>query len=279
MTKRTLGCQQFFWWAAIVISILCQRCEATLVISIYNNNAVYLASDSLLSPCDDRLKKINGPKIFMVSTNFCVAMSGLFGIPEKPRTNQPSGLFVLSGELKSFCDEEYSQPKPLKNKVMSIGDHFDEADQAYLEKMKSEGISLLPEDQGTRLYFVGYDSSRTNFVGLTSVYGIDIPDKVVFIRGVNHFGPPITEMGESKFINAVVSSNDPRFKDVRSKIPKTFNEALYELPISEEDMTNLILQLFQLHKKYAASFYSDEGNIGEPYVIYKITKEGVKRVH
>ncbi len=217
----------------------------------------------------------------MVSTNFCVGMTGLFGIPIKAQTNQPpSGLFTLSDELKNFCDEEYSEAKPTSDKVLSIHDNFETAHQAYLKKAKSDGISLLPEDQGTRLYFVGYDDSKSNFVGITTVFRTNATDSdVVFVRGANYFGPPITEMGEAKFINAATSSDDPKFKDIRSKIPKTFYQALYGTPLSEGDVVNLILQLFRLHKEYASSFYKDEGNIGEPYVIYKITKDGVKKVH
>ena len=53
--------------AITTLLVLSPHSEASLVISIYNNNAVYLASDSLLTPGLDESKKIKGPKIFMVS--------------------------------------------------------------------------------------------------------------------------------------------------------------------------------------------------------------------
>lgn len=266
--------------AITTLLVLSPHSEASLVISIYNNNAVYLASDSLLTPGLDESKKINGPKIFMVSTNFCVTMTGLFGNPITNTNHTPSGLFTLSDKLKGFCDEEYPQAKPLGAKIMAICDNFQTAHKNYLEKLKSAGVSLSPDHQETVLYFAGYDSLQTNFAGVQYVFGTNMTSQGMFERGANNFEAPIAIFGEADFLSAIDSTNnDLRLKEIRSKLPDTFMQMWDETPLSEKEMTDLILQLFQLHKTYAASFIRDEGNIGEPYVIYKITKDRVGRIH
>jgi hypothetical protein len=49
--------------------------------------------------------------------------------------------------------------------------------------------------------------------------------------------------------------------------------------MSEEDIVQFMLEMFRLHKKYAATFSSDKGLIDEPYVVYKITKEKIAKIH
>ena len=49
-------------------------------------------------------------------------------------------------------------------------------------------------------------------------------------------------------------------------------------PIADERLTDCMVETFRVHKKHASRFQFDPGRIGEPYVVYKITKEKLERL-
>jgi hypothetical protein len=86
-------------------------------------------------------------------------------------------------------------------------------------------------------------------------------------------------MGETRFMHALLHEkqlHDLGSSNLWNVIQEVSNPDGY---ISQEQTVNCLLEMFQLHKANAARLQPDEGRIGEPYIIYKITTNGTVQLH
>lgn len=248
---------------------------ATLIIGIYNNGTVYLASDSqmMARESNDTNATLRVRKVFPISDTYCVTIANNYGGHiEDPITIQRS-ILLFPTELAIMCSNAHSAKRPIQSRIASLVADFDVRYSEYIQKKvpKTRG----GKDVATLLSFWGYDDSRKAFICYSYYFEEtnQLPRESTFlVRGTNHIGGAIALEGEARFLPAVIGAKDGPLAQLKSAELGTFFEAIIaEVPIAESHMTNCIVQMFELQRKYAAAYSTDKGWVGEPYMIYRLT--------
>ena len=255
---------------------------ATLIIGLYNNDAVYLASDSRMTqPQGNGTRRtFNVRKIFPISDTYCVSIANNYGGLIQETNTGIVSLLLLPLELEVMCSNAYTVKQPIQSKITSIVSDFNSKYCEYMESRLSP--PTIGEDVATRLCFWGYDDSRKAFI--CSSYLFDrtnrVPEGITFfVRGTNHVGSPVSLQGETTFLPAVLLAKDKALAQLRTdELSITFGTIMAEVPIAENRVKDCILQMFELQKTHAAAYSTDKGWVGEPYVIYKLTKQGIVKL-
>jgi hypothetical protein len=190
------------------------------------------------------------------------------------KDSQVVGHFMLSDDLESISREtRLSTNLPPREKLIRVVSKFDTRYRQVNAWRQSTGFEM----SSTHLCFWGYDRLATNFFCASYVYdGTNaVAYSVAFRRGQKAVGKPIIFMGENEFLPAVLPATSGPLKELKSpEFERLTSEILREASsVPEREVERYILELFDLHSKYAAKFSADKGRIGKPYVIFKITKE------
>jgi hypothetical protein len=259
---------------------LCPSSLATLIICIYNRNQIYLASDSQVSDCGG--KRIGSHnKIFPISQNCCIGLSGFCGgnpIQQSGGTFESSS---LTRTLENLCREASANDAPLVSKMDAIATRLSILHCAIF----SNEVPTNGTNQShflTKLQYAGYNATKHCF--FSSSYMLDGTNgthlEPVFERGSTNNECSVTFQGEDKFPSALLTTTNMRLYKLRSA---AFSEVIDDLKsgnsVSDARIINFMLEIFKLHKEHSASMGYDDGWIGEPYLIYKITKEGIVQIH
>jgi hypothetical protein len=257
---------------------------ASLVICIYNNNELYVASDSC-STVVPKIETINSPvmqfqtkKIFKVTDTCCVSITGDFGMSLSNQiTGQMSKIFLPNG-LETVCSNLNLAAEPLQSDIATVISRFNVRYSDYVNQALATGGNSK-DINGTRICFWGYDGSTHEFFG-SSCYFNGTNDIILEAAFDSASSPNyIGLQGEDAFLPSVIRGPE-KFAELHSnEFSKTIKDIYRGTPVSEASMMNCILEMFHLHKTYAAQMSSDKGWIGEPYVIYKITDKGLVNIH
>lgn len=268
----------------IVISVLffcCQIASGTLIIWAYHDGQCYLASDSLFTGTgktpDQKIQKV-----FQISKTGCAAICGDYGTWGSSNTTVvfdfrlPQQLGVLA---KRTCDEGV----PISEAVQRIVDGFSLFYGVYsnwFEKVKypvsADGTGLLccgykPEQ---KLFFCSYGSFGKKPLPFKPAFeGTDGQEGTFLFLGASHFS--------SDLIAPIMRDTglpDDRYKTLRQPGLVTFVRSIKSTKdkVSDSDVTKYFQLIFELHKCYSPELTPDQpGGIDGPYVIYKITTNGV----
>ena len=80
--------------------------------------------------------------------------------------------------------------------------------------------------------------------------------------------------GETHFLPALLYNDLKPLVHLKSdEFNGIYESIMSEVPITDAQAISCILQLFSFHKTYASTNFTDKGQIDDPYVIFKITKE------
>jgi hypothetical protein len=254
----------------ILVFALCQQSWASLVIGIFNNDTLFVAADSQASELSSDKKMIHR-KIFKASDTCCVAITGQLGSTYK-KDSQVVGRVMLSEDLELISREVCLTTNLPREKISRVVSKFDSRYREFCAWQRKTGFEV----QLTHLCFWGYDRMATNFFCGSYVYSnTNVVYSVPFQRGAKAAGKPIMFVGENEFLPALISAKSGPLKELKShEFERLTSEILNEeSPVPEREIEHYILELFDLHSKYAAKFSANKGRIGEPYVIFKITKE------
>jgi|HubBroStandDraft_6_1064221.scaffolds.fasta_scaffold166293_2 hypothetical protein len=265
--------------SCILLLISCLSSTASLVIIVYNDNALYVGSDSLVSvQGDTNSYKTN--KIFELNHSCCVSITGFFGTDfRRENTGEIVESVRLPDDLERLCKLMSENNEPLQSNITSIATQLSAIYDSCIKKLKSTGNDT--KDNSTRVLFAGYDNAKKDFFEVSCAFGETNKGtlEIVLERGATNSGDVIHFQGEGNFLKALYLSKDEKFTRLRTPdYDDSMRAVLSEAPIPERRMIHILLTLFQLHKANAAALGCDKGLIGEPYVFYKISKEGVKRL-
>jgi hypothetical protein len=256
---------------------------ATLIIGLYNNDAVYLASDSLMTQTQGNgtQRTFNVRKIFPISDTYCVSIANNYGGFMQQLNTRGISLLLFPAELAIMCSNACSVKQPSQSKITAIVSGFN---LKYCEYMQNRlAPPTIGEDVATRLCFWGYDDSRKAFICYSYLFNgtNQLPqESTFFVRGTNHVGSALTLQGEATFLPKLLYAKDGPLAQLRpDEISSTIGSVMAEIPIAENRVTNCILQMFALQKTHAAAYSADKAWVGEPYVIYKLTKQGIVKLH
>ncbi len=259
-------------------SLLFQPAMASLVIAVYSNDQIYLASDSLSVMSGYETNKeshLNSKKIFKVSSNCCASITGAFGAEfVNVSSNQKFGL-DLPGALGHACDDACKTTNNLEERINNIIGQFSDNHSQFI-RLECYAGKRTNGVEGTRVCFWGYDTAKDRFFG--SSYLFDWTNDVVASQAFDskHIDRYyIGIQGEDNFLPSVIINNGANIKLRSAGFSKTLQDLNSTNSVSDQQMVSLIIEMFQLHKKYACQLSSDKGWIDEPYLIFKITKNSV----
>jgi hypothetical protein len=257
---------------------------ASLVICIYHNDELYVASDSCSTfvpktgTVNDPVMQFQTKKIFKVTDTCCVSITGDFGMSLSNQiTGQMSKTF-LPNELENICSNLNLAAEPLQSDIATVISRFNVRYSDYVNQvLATRGNSK--DINGTRICFWGYDGSTHEFFG-SSCYFNGTNDIILEAAFDSASSPNyIGLQGEDAFLPSMIREPE-KFAELHSdEFSKTIKGIYRGTPVSEESMMNCILEMFHLHKTYAAQMSSDKGWIGEPYMIYKIADKGLVNIH
>lgn len=189
---------------------------------------------------------------------------------------------IFPFELGSICREIELRNHPSESGINEVNKMFMSKYMECFNRLSPTGN--IPSDTlNTRLVFVGYDPLREVFFQKSCLFiGTNQPVlETRYERDSKCNQSDISFQGEGKFLPVLLTSSDSRFVKLRtSEFTRTAKDLEVDTSvISDDQAVEFILDLFRLHKTYAASFGLDKGLIGGPYVIYKITRTGVLKLH
>lgn len=261
---------------------------ASLVITVYREHAVYVASDSRVSDPDGTLLS-REKKTFQLGDTCLVSWTGLVGLgrwgTEDQVSRTPPPAFSSYAALAALCREANSHSEPLSEQRERI---LREVTRQYRECMNwalTNGASpdhLNAEPLRGTLSFAGYDPSSKAFFGRTySLHGTnEVSGGTDFNIGPNVIGASVGFQGESHFLSALVYGHDEK---LTALCPKKYRKDINALlspaaTISEQRLVDCLLEMLRLHQRHAARLGYDKGFVGEPYVIYKVTADKITQI-
>jgi hypothetical protein len=146
----------------LLLLLACQSSFASLVIMLYHNETMYLASDSIATFYSNGQPVSSVRKIFKFSDNCCASITG-FAAYEI--TNDSGNIIIsmhLVKSLENACAEETTNSASLNQKMVSIATQLN--DDFYSFSNRAAVLTGTAEHhEPTQLQFVGYDAEKNCF--------------------------------------------------------------------------------------------------------------------
>jgi hypothetical protein len=261
-------------WAVLGLCVLFWRsASATLIVAVYNHGALYIAGDSLWTTTRGGRGGLSADKIFQVSDTCLACISGDCEFQSKATG---SNVFSLRDGLLQVCKEASTNGLPMPINVGRIAEVMSNSFIVFRSLVAQATPSYAP---CTDLSFGGYDALSGRFFFITTRFSTKgaATDTNYWSPASNNAPVQFIVLGEGNFLTQLFMNRTnaeleklrtPAFKEVWPNV-------VADNQLEQNKMAESILDLFRLHKKRAARFNTNEGSIGPPYSVYKITKEGV----
>ncbi|MGA3283343.1 MAG: hypothetical protein ABSD57_02640 [Verrucomicrobiota bacterium] len=132
------------------------------------------------------------------------------------------------------------------------------------------------------LYFTGYDPSGKGFFGSWCIFNSSNHTESlesVFADDLGVSAGHFSTVGENVFFYDLANMPSQFAALHANELSETLRQIIRGSPLPEETIEKSLLEMFRLHKTYAALLNYDKGLIDEPYIIYKITREKTVQLH
>ena len=234
-----------------------------MVIAVFRENALYVAEDSqVMVTKDSDFVPTTGRKSFLSSTNSCITVTALVGTEKISFPDLMENIFTNSYRPSLSLEVVFK----------------DSINQFYAKHYLPAARGVSSKTKSTRISLWAYDSSRQTFIGYTC--RLDESDKpkvetLLQIGETNNFSGQVMLQGETEFLNAVLHGNKTNFTSLvhaefQGRV-KNLRETLVGLQRIDAEVVATIVELFELHIQHAKRLTSDNGWVGPPYTVYKIT--------
>lgn len=266
----------------VLIFMAWQAANASLVIYIYQNHKMYIAGDSLTHGSGSELDFYT-PKVFKLSDTCCVAISGDFGYAFKDeKSGHVIEKIIYPFELGKICGDLQTSDASVWDKIQTVVLQFGAKYNGCISKAIQAELDLTSL-KGTQLLFVGYNPVKKNFFYKTCLFkGTDpVTVEPKYENELKHNLTSISFQGEDHFLTTLMRSAEPKYIKLKSaNFKSTWKKLNTEgAKVSDQTITNFMIEMFNLHKTNAAALGLDKGWVDEPYIIYKITKEKALQIH
>lgn len=267
------------WWLIGAFVLLCvsRQCSlASLIITIYHDDALYIAGDSAVTWKTGGLEN-KVQKVYPFSDNCCVAITGTAVLDLDNSSGDTEFSMNLSDALRRVCAQQMTNSLPLNQKMKSIATYVNETFVRYFNQGEKMTVHMdLPEE--TVLQFVGYDADKNCF--FVSSCTLDRTNSVHISLEKEYRGAtdptPITFEGEPKFLQTLLSGEKPELLNlVSANFKDTAKQLTTTNPVDDASITKFILEMYSLQVTNSARLGYSQGGVGPPYLIFKISKHKV----
>jgi hypothetical protein len=261
----------------ILLLASCQHSMASLVIMIYHNEAMYIAGDSAGTMYYNGERKHTIQKVFPFADNCCAAITGFAGYDLTNSAGEVGFSMNLPDALNKACARQITNSVSMDEKMELIATDVNQAFARYYAQTKKwTGHADIAED--SLLQFVGYNAAKDCF--FVSSCKLDRTNSVSIELAKEYRGPndamPITVQGEAKFLQTLLSGDNPELlKLISDKFTDTAQQLASTGAVDDSSVTNFILEMYSLHVANSARLGYSKGWVGPPFYIFKITKQNV----
>jgi len=246
----------------------------------HNGQEIYMASDGVVSSdTDDRLSKKH-IKCFPTSDTSCVGLAGFSGLDFAATTRQPAIRSDLLLELEQMSSEQVASRKPFLESVTNITTRFLSSYNSLMQLKDSHVKNTRTEAGPTVLEFIGYDPHTATYMDATTrFWPTNSTEANLHIDSISP--SYFSLIGTQDFLMATLSG---KYANLKSLMPEELRQRLGNIAASDKPLDTptvdaTVLQLFAFHRKYAKQYGYPDGNVGPPYVIYRISTTNVTRIY
>jgi hypothetical protein len=271
-----------FSQSGLVLLFLCSCARADLVICVHRQDNLFVAGDTLSTSAGTDVSS-SGRRIFKLEDACCVTITGFIEPLLKDTKSGKAATIFFPGELEQICEETRRLDEPLADKISQTVTRFGERYHDCLQHRAKSKKAPAPDagEIKTRITFLGYDSASKKFFGRAyrfSETNRTVLESVFESNGTND-PAGLSFVGETGFPRALLAG-EQRVAQLPSD---DFRDAIKDLysgaPVTDGRIIKCLLEMFRLQKENSARLGYDRGTIGEPYTIYKITREEIVQVH
>jgi hypothetical protein len=266
-------------WSLVVFP--CCNVRGNLAISLFQQDELYFGADSP-APIDLPRAPNPGARVFKVSDTCCVAITGFEGpVIRKPKRGEPVAV-SFPADLADLCEQSRRQYLPVMSIIQNVATHFGERYRDCLVNvMEPAGMATTESDAlATRLQFAGYDVERQEFFGIS--YRFAGPSRAVresvFTRSATNRLGSLSFQGDTAFAADLVADNEKVAQLASPRLRQSLIDLYKGTPMKLEEATECFLELFRLQQEHAGPMGYSGSPVREPFVIYRITRDGVVRV-
>src|ERR1700722_18279501 len=224
-TKQLLMLTILLW-----CSELPQSLNATLIIAIRQNDALYVASDSLLSHAGEKTSQ-KYMKCFPAWQTGCVAISGFSGADGDITTTSNRITFDLRfpQQLDRIATQEFDKHQVFHDSATNILDRFEPVYKSFMKLVETNSVTNHERFDETDIYFFGYDPADATFCHSTARF-TPVAPYTFTLEKASIPESTISFEGEYGFLTALMRGNDPRIKPLKPKAlvaglsPPSFSE-------------------------------------------------------
>jgi len=218
-------------------------------------------------------------KIFRFSTNACAAITGFAMLKVGGLAGKPGYSLNIAKALERLCERELPKSEPVEKKIALIAADLNLRCKVFFD----DPVIKLPaalESERTRIQFAGYDPEKQRFFLKSLVLGVgDEPQFDVARELSEKKGELVSLQGETRFLKDLISRKDRvLWSLVSPEFAKTADKLGSSTIVPGYLVKNYILEMFYLHRRYAANLSEDKGLIAPPYRVFKITKNKVTQL-
>ena len=275
-TQRLLIVTMLFWCSALPQSL-----NATLIMAIRQNDALYVASDSVLSRTRQRVAD-KYLKCFPTGETCCVAISGFGGGDGTIETTSNRITFDqrFPQQLDRLGTEEYAKHQLFSDSVTNILNRFQVVYRSFMNLIETNSITNHEPFDETDIYFIGYDTKAATFYQ-TKARFLPLAPYPFTLDQIRVPESSVSFFGEYRFLSALMRGDDPRIKHLKSEalLQELSPPSSATKDQQAKSICRAILQMYALHTKYSKQYKYDDGFVGPPHIIYRIDTNSVTRIY
>jgi len=240
---------------------------------------MYVGADSLVSLKRAETTNVVGTttKLFVVSETCCASMENCYGgFIQNPAGGNPTLVF-LPAELTRICKNDSAIQEPLAVKIERVVSNFTLPFRTYVSSVGCTNCE-------TRVTFMGFDKDREEFFMWSYVFtGTNAPAlNRVWAIGKGDAKGRFVAQGQESFFGTLFSlppGGEDKLAALRTQqFVKTRNDIDDGLAVPEQEVVSWILEILNADEKWAIPLGFDDRPIGGPYLIVKITGEGMSQL-
>jgi hypothetical protein len=179
-----------------------------------------------------------------------------------------------------MSSEQVSLRKPFLESVTNITTSFLYSYNSLMQLKDSRVQNARTNAGPTVLDFMGYDSHSATYIHASARFWPTNSTEASL--HIDTFSPSdVYFIGAHDFLLATLSGTNAILNSV---MPAELRHRLGDITASDKPLDTptvdaTLLQLFAFHRKYAKQYGYPDGNVGPPYVIYRISTTNVTQIY